>query len=287
VLGLVVVFGMVAAGDQSRPESTWRPGVLRYSPGWVPDGVVERQRVADPAKRTLRRSWWPVGQEPYYPNSVTFVVDSEPYETSAFEKSEPVSVNGVRGALITRTYRIREQEKADYGKENAAVAKVAWSPEWGVELVVSVVGIGNESESALRMARSVVRDLTTNFAESIAFPSDRRVTGMTVDGRSPADWHAYFEVSGSPRLPPYGPNRGSAVQIGPGECDRTGTPLPIRGRTGYLLFGPSTPKGGGSAVSVPLADGRCLTVTGMDSAENIQIAGEVTVPPTVYEWLGG
>jgi hypothetical protein len=283
-----LMLGLVACGD-SVPLPVEQPGALRYRPEWVPDGVVERSRTANLRTGDLIREWWPASQQAYYPTEIIFTVrvDSGLPSPTPFEQSEPVRVNDISGVLITYTEKYLAEETKSTGHRPNQVTTVAWRPPTGGTLTVQARGV--EAASALRMARSVVPDSTTKFADALKaawLPRDGHLTTMKIDGTAPEDWSVNVEATESTPAIPQGPSRPPRIRIAPRVCDESGDPVTVRGLPAHHFSAYYPPKGSENRVSVRLQDGRCLTVNGFDTGEVFRIADNLTLPATDFPWLG-
>ncbi|MEU4563951.1 hypothetical protein AB0F72_36710 [Actinoplanes sp. NPDC023936] len=124
------------------PPTEFRVVSLLFAPQWLPDGLVERFRavkfdVASGKPLGGNRSWYPTGS-PYTvevpKGSVSFSVGERIDDGSG----EPVMVGSVRGTL-----RVTDS------------AWVEWQPKGKPSMIVSVYGTADDTEIALRVARSV------------------------------------------------------------------------------------------------------------------------------------
>ncbi|MEU8241340.1 hypothetical protein AB0C07_24095 [Actinoplanes missouriensis] len=132
----------VASPAHGVPPMTPRAVSLLLAPQWLPDGLVERFRsvkfdVATGKPLGGNRSWYPSGS-PYTvevpKGSVSFSVGERIDDGSG----EPVMVGSVRGTL-----RVTDS------------AWVEWQPKGEPSMIVSVYGTADDTEIALRVARSV------------------------------------------------------------------------------------------------------------------------------------
>ncbi|BAL88855.1 hypothetical protein AMIS_36350 [Actinoplanes missouriensis 431] len=186
----------VASPSVKTSPRTARRVSLLFTPQWLPDGLVERFRsvkfdVATGKPLGGNRSWYPTGS-PYTvevpKGSVSFSVGERIDDGSG----EPVMVGSVRGTL-----RVTDS------------AWVEWQPTGKPSMIVSVYGTADDTEIALRVARSVaateetmlvtmdVPEVPDAFAGSATFEVNPtgEGTGVQTLGYTSADLRSGFQLT--------------------------------------------------------------------------------------------
>lgn len=212
---VVLIFAGVIASDRYAPPNSndaaavlmpdKSGGVaLKYAPHWLPDGFVEGARRISGGHVT--RTWVPsdapenavdgggptvsVGSSANYPDTAGW---------------QDVAVRGLEGHV----------------RVDGQTATVAWKAQDA--LVVSVRGVGEVRETALRVADAVRAD--AKLVHQPAF----RLNGepaAEMGGTGPADWVARADTPARVQVSPRTP-----------QLDGSQTPITVRGKQGFLRSG--------------------------------------------------
>lgn len=231
--------------------------VLPYRPTWLPDGYVEASRLVglDGAAFPMQRAWMrpadllrsPAAQDSEPRPCVRLMLVDERHW--AIENWHiPIKVNGVDGGL------------APHPGSNP---QVLWPVGGGLNLAVSLWGLGDDFTVAQRLARSVEPDEVTAVEMPLEFGwlPDLLQGWQTASIESTASsWVARLSVGTGGWYGAAGgitAELGPAVQPGP-TGNASGGPATVRGREGLVYTYPF----GGGWVYVELDDGLRLQVHG-------------------------
>lgn len=236
--------------------------VLRYQPSWLPDGAYESGR-SFAGQGSLARTWHLPGGEGGRQRSATLSsVDQAPLPA----EGRTVDINGVTGKLV----------------KDHLMTFVAWIPEPGRRLSVSILATGDVTETVLRIARSVKPDGNAEFEWPLSFewlPQQMRPSGFTISGSNPRDVDVSATADPSP---PSEEQEAIWVDIGSLAELPDGEPVTVRGKQGVFMPGDSS-----SEIDVELEPGRWLRVSGPLSKQDlIRLTDSIKVGPLDYPWLG-
>jgi hypothetical protein len=256
--------------------------VLKYQPGWLPDGAKEYHRMSDP-DGSLMRTWKLPG---------TGVPDGGPTVTLTLAKATglpdrpdypgeivPVDINGVPGQLLNH---------GSGAKSAGEQAFVEWMAAPGERLTVNVDHVANVNDVVLRIVRSIRPDGNAAIIRNVSFdwlPVDMTEGAFSVRGTSPADYFLLADTTLAPRA--QGQKRVTA-QIDkdkPGSATPgTGTAVTVRGKQGVYIAG-TGPYG---EVWVELTNGLWLEVSGPAAkADLVKVADTMKISLDVkYPWIG-
>ncbi|MGW6447008.1 hypothetical protein [Lentzea sp. NPDC055074] len=248
----VLIFAGVIASDRYTPPNTndaaaalvrdeGKGGAFKYAPHWLPTGFVESLRATN---TTPTRVWGPPGAEPYgTPGVVIRTLGGMP------------DVNGWDLATV-RGLEARAQVRND-------AATVVWKAQDVLE--VSVNGMGDAREVALRVAESVRADA------KIAYEPPFKLEGkhaQVVRGTAPDRWKASL-------------GRDSiSVQVATEkpELPAPNEPLTVRGKQGVRNGNTVAVQDGGLWISATASDWSDLLV---ELVNEVELAGK---PDT--GWIG-
>ena len=239
-----------------------QPGVvLRYRPGWLPGGYAEAQRGIETLNGFQVRVWTPgrgttIASGPSIELAVNPITASDRADITGMVNSErKQSVNGAQGAYTWVP-----------PQSGLSGARLIWLPDPDTALIVTVYQAGDASDTALRVARSVVPDGAATIQNPITV---RDTTGFQdpeyfTNGTAPTHWSAQLIMAGT---------GSSSLTVSWGAPDLAPTAKPL----------PDT-----HTIQREL-DGQTLTVTlvGGGQDELARIADAVTVTPgSDPSWLG-
>jgi hypothetical protein len=131
--------GLPVTGDVSLTS-------LRYSPRWLPPGIVERSRSRDPDGLSLRREWERPGAGSSHRRAMVIL---QVYDTAYAGRMDcrngaNVAINGVTGGL--------------WSNGGTSAGCVRWQPDPSTVLVVTEHHLGISQDGLLRIARSMQPD---------------------------------------------------------------------------------------------------------------------------------
>jgi hypothetical protein len=272
-----------AASAQIPATSTaeLRTSLLTYQPTWLPDGLVETGRHFT-EDMTFSRTWCTPGAPEGGGNTpkIDFAITKQaalPQRDNFPAGIENIDINGKPGHILGQ----------NHAKPEFPQALVEWMVAPGHLATISVDGMQNVDEIALRMARSVQNDAKVPFVRSIAFgwlPSNMTQGMFSVRGTSPSDvWIlADTEMDKQSRAT----QKRVSVQIDRDKPGDNGTPTTVRGKQGIYI--PSTEHPGYGEIWVPLGDDKWLEVSGeLSQADLIKVADTLVISDKAeFPWIG-
>lgn len=244
--------------------------VLKYHPGWLPDGAYERDRYSRP-DGYLARTWRVSGGSGPDKATVTLALDKTATQSHT-PGTNTVDVNGTPALLSSP-----DAAKADVR------AMVSWPAAPDQLLVVRVDSVPNARQTALMIARSVRADGDAAFERPLSFdwlPPNTRLGNILVSGRSQSDFTALVETRDDAR--PAG-QRALTAQVG-GRRPDGGVAVTVRGGQGRYV-----PVNGDKFgdLYVELTPGRWLVVSGPLSQQDlVRVADGIRIGPLTFPWLG-
>lgn len=270
---LVLTRGDAATSAAAIPANQppfWQQA-MAYEPGWLPDEVVESERMAD--SRSVLRNWrMPPGSQWPGPDVHLAVYNSD----EPLPRNDDMTVVDVHGVPATV-----HSEDLPTGHHT----EVYWQPRPHIQVQLGVQGGLHHRDLALRIARALRSDGTKQFRPLIELgwcPFDDQgvtTTGPTVGGHDPQGMATCTRKAPS--------TAEVAVFLDKEPSITKGTKVTVRGRQG--LYSKS---GAEQNLSVRLDNGQYLNVRGSGvgrpptEPDMVKVADAVVVhDPTYLNWL--
>lgn len=265
-----------AAAPPNQP-AFWQQA-MAYEPGWLPDEVVETDRVAGP--KSIMRSWRMPPRSQWPGPTVTMTVDQTDEPVRRTDDTTAIDVHG------TPAYVVSSDAPPGHRTE------LTWLPEPHLRVTIDVDGGLRHQDIAIRIAQAMRTDGTEPFhavvdpgwcpyAELGAMTNEPSIGGHAPEGLATCTTRLNEPVAEVEIFIDHEPELTS------------GTKVTARGKQGLYA---KSPDGALQSLSVPLGDGRYLSVLAsganhpgvreLTKAEVIKVADTAVVHDAAYvDWM--